>query len=112
MATAQGTSAVSSKARVTVKVAHVGAQTAWPKNEVIPTSMDEALAGGWTVTNDDIQEVDGERSATGVYTMQKTVGTRRLTLRIPYRAEFTHGKPFQTQARKLSYETLELAVPA
>jgi len=94
-----------------LKVVHLGPKVNWPKSEAIPTSMDEALGGGWTVTNDDISEVDGEQSMAGVYTMTKRVGTRHLTLRVRYRAEFTHGKPYKPQARtaKTQYVTLQLA---
>jgi hypothetical protein len=60
--------------------------------------MDEALEGGWKVVNDDVTEADGERSIAGVQTMMKKVGTRHLTLRVRYRAEYTHSRPFQPQA--------------
>jgi hypothetical protein len=42
---------------------------------------------------------DGERCAAGVQTLTKTVGGRQLTLLIPYRAVFTHGKPYRPRAR-------------
>src|SRR5258708_7108285 len=94
-----------------VRVEHLGPQCAWPKGEAIPTSMDEALEGGWKVTNDDISEVDGERSMAGVYSLEKKVGGGRLALRVRYRAEFTHGKPHKPEARtaKTQYVTLQLA---
>jgi len=90
-----------------VKIENGGAEVNWPTGEKIPATMDEALERGWGVCTDDVTAVDGERSATGVYTIEKTVGRRRLTLKIRYRAEFTHGRPFDPQARKYSYTLLE-----
>jgi len=91
-----------------IKVENLGAVVNWPAGEKVPASMDEALKRGWTVTNDDISATDGERSMTGVYLMEKTVGRRRLSLEIQYRAEFTFGKPFGAQARKLSYQLFDI----
>jgi hypothetical protein len=73
--------------------------------------MDEAIEGGWKVTNDDISEVDGERSMAGVYSLEKKVGAHRLAFKVRYRAEFTHGKPYKPEARtaKTQYVTLQLA---
>lgn len=90
-----------------IRVEELGKHVHWPAGEKVPATMDEALGRGWRVSNDDVTAVEGEQSSTGVYTMEKRVGTRHLTLKIWYRAEFTHGKPYKPQARKYSYTLLD-----
>jgi hypothetical protein len=71
----------------------------WPDTEPIPQSMEEALALEWTVVGYGGGEMsDDERVQTGNMELVKDAGMLRLLLEIPFRAEFSYGKPYTPRA--------------
>ena len=66
----------------------------WPENErPIPQSVEEALAMGWEMHFEYHTAYDGARSHTGTAWLWKNVGPYELSMDVPFRAEYTFGKP-------------------
>jgi len=64
----------------------------WPENEPVPQSVEEALAMGWEMDGVYLA-YDGERKHAGTALLWKNVGPYELSLDVPFRAEYTFGKP-------------------
>jgi hypothetical protein len=91
-----------------IRVEKARSRCSWPKGEPVPISMGEALALGWRVDDDDVTGSEDEKTADGVYTLEKRVGSLLLSIRIRYHAEFTFRKPYAAQAHSIQMETVIL----
>jgi hypothetical protein len=66
----------------------------WPESEPIPESLEEALALGWQIEGIWDNEMSRDQCVqTGYLDVTKDVGMLGLCLKIPFRAEFSYGKP-------------------
>ena len=66
----------------------------WPANEPVPQSIEDALKRGWEVIGNESELSEDERFETGVDVLQKHIGRVRLELKIPFKSEKVHGRPY------------------
>src|SRR5437899_10120313 len=87
-----------------IKLVGAGKTVNWPKSEKIPQNIEQALALGWKVTDSQGAGTADELSERGTAHLKKVTARHSLSLKIPYGAIFTHGKPHTPKARTVEVE--------
>jgi len=75
-------------------------EVAWPKNEPVPKSFDEALRSGWELDGTEEDHDFDRYESSGHEEMSKTVGDIELDIEVPFTAKFNYTTPRNPRARK------------